>query len=118
MLLMFIPRHKGFAISLFFPSTLMFFVPAIGRTQNEGNVKDQGMLKVADLRFDNYLGVVSSNLEVKSGDEAGMKFFVEGFSREERKDESGRPEYRIQLSYSIDITDPEGKSLQPTTSGK
>jgi len=111
-------RYKPLVISLLFPSILVFLAPAIGAAQNESAVKDHGILKVADLRFDNYLGVVSPNLEIKSGEEVGMKFFVEGFSRDERKDESGRPEYRIQLSYSIDVSDPEGKPLQPTTTGK
>jgi hypothetical protein len=81
-------------------------------------VKDKGQLQVADLRFDNYLGIVSAKLEVRAGDEAGMKFFVEGYSREELKDSAGRPEYRVHLKYSIRITDPEGKSLQPDKLGE
>ena len=83
-----------------------------------GTVKDKGALKVADLRFDNFLGIVSANLEVQAGDEAGMKFSLEGFSREEGKDETGRPEYRVQLNWSIDIQDSEGQQLQPETAGK
>ena len=47
-----------------------------------------------------------------------MKFFVEGYSREELKDSAGRPEYRVHLKYSIRITDPEGKSLQPDKLGE
>jgi hypothetical protein len=99
-------------------AAIMLLVVPLASHAQEIAVRDKGVLAVTDLRFDNFLGVVSPKLEVKSGDEAGMKFFVEGFSRQEQKDDSGRPEYRVQLSYSIDITDPEGKSVQPTTTGK
>ena len=83
--------------------------PAPKTSSAPATVRDKGALAVADLRFDNYLGIVSTNLEARAGDEAGMKFFVEGFSREERKDEGGRPEYSVHLKYSINISDPAGK---------
>jgi len=110
-------RRKIFFVTLSLAASL-FLIESFGLRSQTPTVKDNGLLKVADLRFDNFLGVVSPNLEIKSGDEAGMKFFLEGFSREERTDEAGRPEYRVQLTYSIDIQDPEGQPLQPTTSGK
>lgn len=102
---------------------ILSFSGAICYCQNpagapEGVVRDSGTLKVADLRFDNFLGIVSANLEVRAGDEAGLKFFLEGYSRDEDKDDAGRPVYRVHLSYVIDITDPEGKPLQPETEGR
>jgi hypothetical protein len=112
---MFVGRKNILAHRL---AAIMVLVVPLSLHAQEISVRDKGVLSIADLRFDNFLGVVSPKLEVKSGDEAGMKFFVEGFSRQEQKDDSGRPEYRVQLSYSIDITDPEGKSVQPTTTGK
>lgn len=87
-------------------------------TPPRNTIKDRGALKVASLKFDNFLGVVSSSIEVKSGDELGMKFSIDGYSREEHKDEAGRPEYNVNLTYGIDVRDPEGKPLQPADAGR
>ncbi len=84
----------------------------------EQTVLDQGTLKITEVKFDNFLGVVASNLEVKAGDEAGMKFRIENYSKLEGKDDTGRPEYRVQLDYTIDIQDPSGVPLQPTVTGQ
>lgn len=86
--------------------------------ESDSTVLDKGTLRLANLRFDNFLGIISASLEVRAGQEAGIKFFVEGFSREERMDSTGRPEYRVQLDYSIEIQDPEGVLLQPATTGE
>lgn len=88
------------------------------RTGNSQTVKDDGALKVVEVRFDDFLGTVASSLEVKAGDEAGMKFRVEGFSRLEGKNDSGYPEDRVHLDYYIDIRDPLGVPLQPAVSGQ
>ncbi len=80
-------------------------------------VVQQPQLKVIDTLFEDYSGGLSSQWQMKPGEDIVFSFRIDGFGRLEQLSKEGLREQHVNMHYFIGLIDPAGNAVVPGREG-
>lgn len=75
-------------------------------------------LKIVDILFEDFHGEMRTRFSMDAGGMVSLTFGVAGFSREPVKTADGLPGESVQVTYGVELLDPQGLLVEPAKQGE